>query len=135
MSGVLAAVVGWISQQDATAVVIGCGVLAASLVAIIGLFRQPVVMRPIRWFGGKIGIIGRVLVGDPLTKVIHRALDEWAAKVWEPRIDGIEAKVDEVHAQFLNNGGSTAMDQLDAIGSAVGAKPRPKVGPPPDDAE
>lgn len=118
----------WISQRDASAVIIGAGVLAASNAAIIALFRQPVVSRPLRWFG-------RVVIADPLTKVMHQALDEWAAKVWEPRIHGIEVKVDEVRDQFRNNGGSTMRDRVDAVAVATGAECAPGVGPPPDDAE
>ena len=83
------ALFAWISRQDAQSALIGAGIIAASLAADIALFRQPVVSRPLRWFG-------RVVVADPLTRVMHRALDEWAAKVWEPRIQGIEEKVDEV---------------------------------------
>lgn len=118
----------WISRQDAQAAVIGAGVLAASFAAIIALMRQPVINRPLRWFG-------RVVIADPLTKVMHQALDEWAAKVWEPRIQGLEVKVDEVRAQFSNNGGSTMRDRVDAAVEAAGGPPAPRVGPPPDDAE
>ena len=120
--------VAWISQQDAQAVIIGAGVIAASIAAIIALFRQPVINRPLRWFG-------RVVIADPLTKVMHQALDEWAGKVWEPRIQGLESKVDEVRAQFSNNGGSTMRDRVDAAVEAAGGPPAPRVGPPPDDAE
>ena len=118
----------WISQRDLEAVVIGAGVIAASLAAIIALFKQPVINRPLRWFG-------RVVIADPLTKVMHQALDEWAAKVWEPRIQGIEHKVDEVRDQFRNNGGSTLRDRVDAAVEASGGPKAPRVGPAPDDAE
>lgn len=118
----------WISQRDAQAVIIGAGVIAASLAAIIALFKQPVVARPLRW-------LGRVLISDPMTTVIHQALDEWASRVWDPRIAAIESKVDEVRAQFDNNGGSTMRDRVDAVASATGAPSAPRVGPPPDDSE
>lgn len=122
------ALFAWISRQDAQSALIGAGIIAASLAAIIALFRQPVVSRPLRWFG-------RVVIADPLTKVMHQALDEWAAKVWEPRISGIEEKVDEVRDQFRNNGGSTMRDRVDAVAEVTGACPAPRVGPPPEDAE
>ena len=122
------ALFAWISRQDAKSALIGAGIIAASLAADIALFRQPVVSRPLRWFG-------RVVVADPLTRVMHQALDEWAAKVWEPRIQGIEEKVDEVRDQFRNNCGSTMRDRVDAVAEATGACSAPRVGPPPEDAE
>ena len=123
------ALFAWLSRQDAQSALIGAGIIAASQAAIIALFRQPVVSRPLRWFG-------RVVIADPLTKVMHQALDEWAAKVWEPRIQGIEEKVDEVRDQFRNNGGSTMRDRVDAVAEATGAcSAAPRVGPPPEDAE
>jgi len=108
----------WISSADLRSLVIGAGVIAASQAAIIALFRQPAVSRPLRW-------LGRVLIADPMTKVMHQALDEWAAKVWEPRIEQIETKVDEVRDQFRNNGGSTMRDRVDAVAEATGANPAP----------
>ncbi len=110
---------GWISGTDARNLVLAVGAIAAALTAIVVLFRQPLIARPIAW-------LGRTLIGDPLIKVMHRALDEWADRVWEPRVKAIEDKVDRVQAQFENNGGSTMRDRVDAIGRTVGA------GPPPD---
>ena len=122
------ALFAWISRQDAQSALIGAGIIAASQAAIIALFRQPVVSRPLHWFG-------RVVIADPLTKVMHQALNEWAAKVWEPRIQAIEEKVDEVRDQFRNNCGSTMRDRVDAVAEATGACSAPRVGPPPEDAE
>lgn len=110
--------IAWISQRDGAALVIACGAIAAALTAVIVLLRQPIIYRPVLW-------LGRTLVADPLTKVMHRALDEWAAKVWEPRIEAIESKVDQVRAQFENNGGSTMRDRVDRISEKVGADPPP----------
>jgi hypothetical protein len=45
--------------------------------------------------------------------------------VWEPRIEQIETKVDEVRDQFRNNGGSTMRDRVDAVAEATGANPAP----------
>lgn len=122
-------IIAWVSQQDAKALVIGCGVLAASLAAIIALFRQPVVTRPVRWFGGKLGIIGRVLIGDPLANVVHRALDEWARAEDGP-VDKIDRRLASLEEQNVRNGGSTNRDRLNAIGRAVGAEPDPVDHPP-----
>lgn len=112
---------GWISGADARNLIVAAGLLAGALTAIVVLFRQPLIARPISW-------LGRTLIADPMTKVIHRALDEWADRVWHPRIAAIEEKVDRVQAQFENNGGATMRDCVDRIGEKVGAEP----APPPD---
>lgn len=111
-------ILAWISGQDARNVLLAAGAIAAALTAMLVLLRQPVVFGPIRW-------LGRTLIADPLTRVIHRALDEWATRVWGPRIDAIEEKVDQVRAQFDNNGGSTMRDRVDRISEKVGAEPPP----------
>jgi hypothetical protein len=113
-------VLGWISQQDGLAVLTKCGVAAAAFTAIVVAIRPIVRSRPVRW-------LGRVLFADPLAAVIHQSLDEWADRTWGPRIDGIEVKVDEVRAQFFNNGGTTMRDRVDDAAEAAGAPPKPKL--------
>jgi hypothetical protein len=107
----------WISRQDAQAAVIGAGVLAASFAAIIALLRQPVINRPLRWFG-------RVVIADPLTKVVRQALDDWAHTTGGP-VDKIDKRLASLEEQNVRNGGSTNRDRLNAIGRAVGADPDP----------
>lgn len=109
--------IAWISQDDTQAIIIGAGVFAASLAAVIALFRQPVVSRPLLWFG-------RVVIADPLAKVIRRALDEWAHTPDGP-VDKLNQRLSSLEEQNVRNGGSTNRDRLNAIGRAVGADPDP----------
>lgn len=109
--------VAWISQQDASAVVIGFGVFCAAVTAVIVLFRQPVISGPLRW-------LGRVLLADPMAKVVHQALDEWAHTEGGP-VDKIDRRLASLEEQNVRNGGSTNRDRLNAIGVAVGAEPDP----------
>lgn len=118
----LGGLLSWISQQDASALVIGLGVLCAAVTAVIVLFRQPVISRPLRW-------LGHVLVGDPLTKVIRQALDEWAHIEGGP-VDRIDRRLASLEEQNVRNGGSTNRDRLNAIGRAVGADPDPVANQP-----
>lgn len=120
----LGGLLAWISREDGSAIALGAGAVAASLVAVIALFRQPVVYRPIRWFGRKLGVIGWVLVGDPLAKVIKRALDEWAHAEGSP-VQVMNERLISLENQNVRNAGSTNRDRLNAIGRAVGADPDP----------
>lgn len=120
---------GWISQQDASALVIGAGILAAAFTAI-GVALKPIIRsRPARGLGAALGTIGRVLIGDPLAKVVHRALDEWARTEGGP-VDKIDRRLASLEEQNVRNGGSTNRDRLNAIARAVDADPDPVSHPP-----
>jgi len=114
-------ILGGISSHDAQAFAIGAGIIAASITAVIVLFRQPVISTPIRWFG-------RVVISDPLTTVIHQALDLWA-KTPDGPVDRIDKRLSSLEEQNTRNNGSTTRDRINAVGRAVGADPDPVAHP------
>lgn len=108
----------WISQADAKALVIGAGVIAAAITAVIVLARTVLGSRPMRY-------VGRALIVAPL---LH-ALNEWAASP-----GGIYDRLGALEAQHHRNGGSTTRDRVEAIADAVGAaKPPPPMPHDPSD--
>lgn len=128
------AVFAFISAIDARDLALGCGAVAAALVAIAAALKVPFVSAPLRFVDRGISWVFRRLIGEPLaaaaTKWFHGAMDAWAAEKLEPRFKAIEG-------EFRNNGGSTMRDRVDATARAVGAPPAPvaPIAPPPIDAE
>lgn len=104
---------GWISQQDASALVIAIGLLAASLTAVVTAVRLPIISKPGRW-------IWRRLIGEPVTAWVNRTLDAWSE-----RPDGVVQRLDRLEAQHHRNGGSSTRDRIEAIAQTVRAPPPP----------
>lgn len=109
---------GWISAHDAQMAAATIGALCATVLAIAAVYRLPAVSRPLRW-------LGRTLIADPLTRLIHGALDGWAANPDGP-IATVGQRLSAVEAQLQPNGGSSLRDRVDATACAVGATPDPK---------
>lgn len=110
-SGLIAAVALAASWAWAQGIVLTVGALCAALVGIVAAVRTISALRPVRW-------LARTLIGDPVIRAAHRVLDEWAERIILPRLAAVEA-------QFVNNGGSTLRDRVDATATAVGAAPAP----------
>lgn len=110
----------WLSAHDAQMIAATIGAICATVLAVAAVYRLPAVNRPLRW-------LGRTLIADPLTRLIHTALDGWASNPDGP-IAAVGQRLAAVEAQLQPNGGSSLRDRVDATAQAVGAKADPKAG-------
>jgi hypothetical protein len=111
----LAVVLGWVSEADAMAVVIACGVLAAALTAMASAVRLPIISRPGRW-------LWRRLVSEPAAAFLYRVLNGWADQE-----GGVFDRLANLERQHHRNGGSSTRDRIEKIAERVGADPPPDV--------